>query len=329
MYKVSKGAKIRNQYNQVPSLTQDTNGKVTNSKLDTTNESQEVRWPQGTTNRRSQRHSKHKTEKNIKDPQKKYRLGTVSKTFYWRVNVLLNSCKQNNHCHSWLAGQLIMFIAPPMFIINDRRRMYICELLSDFKITLLIFACADAMFCLFWFFKPQSTIFQQCWNRSSWVEPVLHRGKVLCSWTQCSPPVRFEPATPHLDSSTLPLNHHPPLALMLYILVNNFSVIFVHFPIFLSWASAKQRIRCLAKWHNTVPSVSLKSWPFNPKSNTLATKPLPSYHAYLMDYYVLFSLKGPAHEIFFMLNIFVHNTAFHNTTFNQGLHCLPRQNQSS
>ena len=41
--KVSKGAKIRNRYNQVPHLTQDTNGKVTNSQLDTTNESQEVR----------------------------------------------------------------------------------------------------------------------------------------------------------------------------------------------------------------------------------------------------------------------------------------------
>ena len=32
--KVSKGAKIRNRYNQVP----DTNGKVTNSQLDTTND---------------------------------------------------------------------------------------------------------------------------------------------------------------------------------------------------------------------------------------------------------------------------------------------------
>ena len=29
--KVSKGAKIRNRYNQVPYLTQDTNGKVTKS----------------------------------------------------------------------------------------------------------------------------------------------------------------------------------------------------------------------------------------------------------------------------------------------------------
>ena len=31
MKKVSNGAKIRNRYNQVPHLTQDTNGKVTNS----------------------------------------------------------------------------------------------------------------------------------------------------------------------------------------------------------------------------------------------------------------------------------------------------------
>ena len=89
--KVSKGAKIRNRYNQVPHLTQDTNGKVTNSQLDTTNESQEVSpFPAGDhkahINRRAQRQSKHKTEqKKIKDPQKKYRLGTVSKIFYWRA----------------------------------------------------------------------------------------------------------------------------------------------------------------------------------------------------------------------------------------------------
>ena len=37
-----KGANIRNPYNQVPHRTQDTNGKVTNSQLDTTNESQEI-----------------------------------------------------------------------------------------------------------------------------------------------------------------------------------------------------------------------------------------------------------------------------------------------
>ena len=64
--KVSKGAKIRNQYNQVPHLTQDTSGKETNSQLDTTNESQEVSpFPAGDhkahINRRAQRHSKHKT----------------------------------------------------------------------------------------------------------------------------------------------------------------------------------------------------------------------------------------------------------------------------
>ena len=40
--KVRKRAKIRNRYNQVSHLTQDTNGRVTNSHLDITNESQEV-----------------------------------------------------------------------------------------------------------------------------------------------------------------------------------------------------------------------------------------------------------------------------------------------
>ena len=90
--KESKGAKIRNRYNQVPHLTQDTNGKVTNSQLhvDTTNESQEVSlFPAGDhkthINRCAQRHSKHKTEKNIKDPQKKYLLGTASKIFYLKA----------------------------------------------------------------------------------------------------------------------------------------------------------------------------------------------------------------------------------------------------
>ena len=39
---VSKGAKIRNRYNQVPHLTQNTKKKVTNSQLNTTGESQEV-----------------------------------------------------------------------------------------------------------------------------------------------------------------------------------------------------------------------------------------------------------------------------------------------
>ena len=71
LYKVSKGAKIRNRYNQVPHLTQDNNGKMTNSQLDTTNESQEVSPFQAGDhkahiNRRAQRHSKHKTEKTHK-----------------------------------------------------------------------------------------------------------------------------------------------------------------------------------------------------------------------------------------------------------------------
>ena len=63
IWKVSKGAKIRNRYNQVPHLTQDTNGKVTNSHLDTKNQSQENSpFPAGDhkahINRRAQRQPK-------------------------------------------------------------------------------------------------------------------------------------------------------------------------------------------------------------------------------------------------------------------------------
>ena len=88
--KVSNGAKTRNGYNQVPHLTQDTNRKITNSQLYTTNESQEVSPFQAGDhkahiNRCAQRHNKHKTEQSIKNPQKKYCLGTVCKIFYWRA----------------------------------------------------------------------------------------------------------------------------------------------------------------------------------------------------------------------------------------------------
>ena len=103
LVKVSKGTKIWNRYNQVPHLTQDTNGKVTNSQLDTTNKSQAVSpFPAGDhkaqIKRRIQRHYKHKTEKNINDPQKKYRLGTVGKNIlleglnrFHGTNLTLNS----------------------------------------------------------------------------------------------------------------------------------------------------------------------------------------------------------------------------------------------
>ena len=74
-YKVSKGAKTRNQYNQVPHLTQYTNGKVTKSQLDTTNESQEVSpFPAGDHKAHINKHTKAQQaqdRKNINDPQKK------------------------------------------------------------------------------------------------------------------------------------------------------------------------------------------------------------------------------------------------------------------
>ena len=48
LYKVRKRAQIRYRYNIAPHLTQDTNGKVTTSQLDITNESQEaIPFPAG------------------------------------------------------------------------------------------------------------------------------------------------------------------------------------------------------------------------------------------------------------------------------------------
>ena len=73
-FKVRKGAKIRNRYNQVPHLTQDTNGKVTNSQLDTTNESQEVSpFPAGDHNAHINRHMQ-RLSKNTR--QKKHNIST-------------------------------------------------------------------------------------------------------------------------------------------------------------------------------------------------------------------------------------------------------------
>ena len=88
--KVSKVAKIRNRYNQVPHLTQDPNGKVTNSqKTPQTRAKRSALSPAGDheahINRRAQNIANTRQNKNIKDPQKKYRLGTVSKIFYWRA----------------------------------------------------------------------------------------------------------------------------------------------------------------------------------------------------------------------------------------------------
>ena len=71
LFQVSKGAKIRNRYNQVPHLTQDTNGKVTNSQqTPQTRANRSALSPAGDhkahINRRAQRHSKHKTEQKHK-----------------------------------------------------------------------------------------------------------------------------------------------------------------------------------------------------------------------------------------------------------------------
>ena len=90
LFKVSKGAKIRNRYNQVPHLTQDTNGKVTDSQQTPQTRAKRSALSQQATTKHPQTDAHKDTantrqNKNINDPQKKYRLGTVSKIFYWRA----------------------------------------------------------------------------------------------------------------------------------------------------------------------------------------------------------------------------------------------------
>ena len=82
-FKVSKGEKIRNRYNQVPHLTQDTNWKVTNSQQ--TPQTRAKRSALSQQHRRAQRHSKHKTEQKHKRSTKEVPPWsshcTVSKSF--------------------------------------------------------------------------------------------------------------------------------------------------------------------------------------------------------------------------------------------------------
>ena len=94
--KVSKGAKIGNRYNQVPHLTQDNNGKVTNSQQTPQTRAKRPAPPppppppQQATTKHTQTDAHKDTantrqNKNTKDPQKKYRPGTASKRFYCRA----------------------------------------------------------------------------------------------------------------------------------------------------------------------------------------------------------------------------------------------------
>ena len=67
------------------------------------------------------------------------------------------------------------------------------------------------VFCLIWFFISQSTIFQLCWDRSSWVEPVL--SKDLYVLLKDTKQWRWWGSNPQpfcLESSTLPLSHYGP-----------------------------------------------------------------------------------------------------------------------
>ena len=77
MIKVRKTAKIRKRYNQVPHLTQDTTWESNKNTINITNKSQEVS-PFLAGGHKAAMNRRESTQ-DANDPQKKYRLGTVSK----------------------------------------------------------------------------------------------------------------------------------------------------------------------------------------------------------------------------------------------------------
>ena len=88
--KVRRRAKIRNRYNQAPHMTQDTNGKVTTSQLDITNESQKVSPFQAgdhkaSINKHTQKHNKNKTEITKIIRKRSTAFEWSVKIFYWRA----------------------------------------------------------------------------------------------------------------------------------------------------------------------------------------------------------------------------------------------------
>ena len=69
--------------------------------------------------------------------------------------------------------------------------------------------------CLIWFFTSQSTIFQLCWDRLSWFEPVLSKDK--CVLLKDTTQWRLSGSNPQplsLESSTLPLSYCGPTIIL-------------------------------------------------------------------------------------------------------------------
>ena len=97
-----KGKKFRNRYNQAAHLTKDTNGKVTTYNYNPQTRAKRSALSQQVTKRRQQTDMHESITKqdrnNINDPQKKHRLGTVSK------NILL---ERLNRCNGASTSPLV------------------------------------------------------------------------------------------------------------------------------------------------------------------------------------------------------------------------------
>ena len=102
------------------------------------------------------------------------------------------------------------------------------------------------------------------------VMPPVHTGTKLLIWIPGVFAILWEVLQSNCIYLTLCL-----FGLILYHRVNSFSV--MSGQVFLGWTSTKQRIKCLAQWHNAVPLVRLELPTPQSQVKHSTTKPLRSY----------------------------------------------------
>ena len=144
-------AKVRKQYNQVPHLTQDTTRDRYKNTINITNKSQEVSpFPAGDhkaamSRHESMRNTRHKNPTN--DPQKKQRLGTVSK------NILLES----------------IILSTELFLQQNKWILLVLLLLTFCLLLLPLWESVIVLCVVVCYFMSILVLQSSWWGRESWL----------------------------------------------------------------------------------------------------------------------------------------------------------------
>ena len=100
-------------------------------------------------------------------------VGTASQRYLciqWHGDMLMTSHKQRQIKKSIKLADIDVRL--PIGICQSQD----CSMFCNEKCKRLKWWVSSKNVCLFWFFTSQSTFYQSCWDRSSWVETVLSRG---------------------------------------------------------------------------------------------------------------------------------------------------------